>query len=126
MDFDFYPCGVDEKKPLLYLWQIEDAQGGVLYRYVGKANGGSKRPLTQYLRNVRNLQAGKPYRKGKPDAFREVHRKLADAAVRGYRLSLHLLENVAQIESIYDVESSAQRQYCTPPYCDLPANRSAK
>jgi hypothetical protein len=120
MNFGIYDCGVDQAKPLIYLWQIESRSGEVIYRYVGKASGGSNRPRKHYLRNVRNLLAGKPYRKNKPENYREVHRRLAEATQIGHKLILYLLENVEDVYAINQVERRAQVRYCTSPYCELP------
>ena len=62
MNFEFKPGGVDESKPLLYMWQVNDDDGLIVYRYVGKAQGGSARRRKHYRRNVNNYIAGKPYR----------------------------------------------------------------
>jgi hypothetical protein len=96
--------GVDQCRPLIYMWEIWAEDGTLLGRYVGKASKGSTRPLTQYKRNVANILAGKPYRKGKPDAFRRVHRMLAEAMRNGHRVRLSLLKNVEPHESINQVE----------------------
>jgi hypothetical protein len=118
--FDVFSCGVDETLPLIYLWQIESQSGEVTYRYVGKASGGSGRPRKHYQRNVLNLLAGKPYRKSKPEKYREVHIRLAEATKLGSNLSLYLLENVIDVSAINRVEKAAQIQYCTRPYSVLP------
>lgn len=76
MTFTTERNGVDETQPLIYLWTITYPDGRIS-RYVGKAVRGSKRPLTQYRRNLENLLAGRPYRKSKPDRFRTVHRAMA-------------------------------------------------
>jgi hypothetical protein len=120
MDFDVFTCGVDETKPLLYLWQIEDENGQVLYRYVGKSEHGARRPLTQYRRNVLNHLAGRPYRKGKPEAFRAVHLRMSDAVANGHRITLYLLQNVSDVAQIFSVERHEQEKFCSTPYCDLP------
>lgn len=120
MDFEVFTCGVDETKPLLYLWQIEDNSGQILYRYVGKSELGSNRPLTQYRRNVVNHLAGRPYRKGKPGAFREVHLRISEAVAKSQRITLYLLQNVSDVEQIFFAERIARVKYCSTPYCDLP------
>jgi|UPI0006ACE9C1 hypothetical protein len=123
MDFEVFDCGVDETKPLLYLWQIEDENGVVLYRYVGKSERGASRPLTQYRRNVANHLAGRPYRKGKPDAFRAVHLRMSDAVAKGHRITLYLLQNVGDVAQIFSAERTEQKKFCSTPYCDLPPAR---
>ncbi len=87
--------GVEQDKPLLYLWEVYDAcSGELLHSYVGKAKGGSKRPLKHYRRNVLNLLHGRPYRRGKLDQFRASHRALAEAILQGHQVVLTLLRNV--------------------------------
>ncbi|WP_408596641.1 hypothetical protein [Pseudomonas sp. PLMAX] len=120
MDFEVFTCGVDETKPLLYLWQIEDENGQVLYRYVGKSERGASRPLTQYRRNVVNHLAERPYRKGKPDAFRAVHLRMSDAVTKGHRITLYLLQNVSDVAQIFSAKRTEQEKFCSTPYCDLP------
>ncbi|MDR3429986.1 hypothetical protein [Silvimonas sp.] len=96
--------GVEQDKPLLYLWEIYDAYSGVLlHSYVGKAKGGSKRPLKHYRRNVLNLLHGRPYRRGKFDKFRASHRALAEAILLGHRIVLSFLRNV-ELDAINAVE----------------------
>ncbi|MDR3429263.1 MULTISPECIES: hypothetical protein [Silvimonas] len=105
MDFVFLSQNVDQTRPLLYLWEIIDLDTGkLLHSYVGKAKGGSSRPLKHYRRNVANLLANKPYRKGSPDGFRASHRALAQAVTTGHRIVLTLLYNV-DIEKINEAES---------------------
>jgi hypothetical protein len=86
------------------MWEIWAEDGTLLGRYVGKASRGSRRPLSHYKRNVMNILNGKPYRKGKPDGYRRVHRILAEAMSSGYRVRLSLLKNVEPNESINQVE----------------------
>ena len=84
MDFHLVTNGADESQPLLYQWEIHDAQTGELRgRYVGKARAGSERPRVHYARNVKRLLAGLPYRRNKPESFRAVHRALAEAVRAG-------------------------------------------
>ena len=47
MEFHLDANGTDGTRPLLYMWEIHDAQTGELRgRYVGKALRGSRRPET--------------------------------------------------------------------------------
>ncbi|MEP3329222.1 hypothetical protein [Sedimentitalea sp.] len=94
MDFEFDPNGADLDAPLIYLWVLHWPDGRQK-RYVGKAQGGARRPRRHYARNVRNLLAGRPYRKNKPDQFRAVHRAMADCIQTGGTMVLRILENVA-------------------------------
>lgn len=108
MDFRVLCNEVDETKPLLYMWEIHDARTGELRgRYIGKAGGGSRRPLRQYSRNVRRLLASLPYRKGKPEGFRRVHYALATAVEKGDRITLTLLRNIQPGEDINEAERIA-------------------
>ncbi|MCP9482717.1 hypothetical protein NNA36_12170 [Shimia sp. CNT1-13L.2] len=74
-------------EPGIYSWEIEGR--GV---YVGKYTRKS-RPLSEYNKNVRNLLNGKPYRRSKPDGFREIHRALAEAVTLERTIILKLVEN---------------------------------
>lgn len=105
---------VDPSLPLIYLWQVHDDTGRLVYAYVGKAKGGAGRPRTHYDRNVRNLLAGRPYRKGKPGEFRRVHRELAEAVRNGHVVTLTLLCNVGEGEDIDELERRMQALYDTP------------
>lgn len=107
--YSFETNGIDEGSPLIYCWEIDDGGGEIEYRYVGKSINGSHRPRTAYRLNVNRLLAGKPYRKGKPDGFRVVHRRLADATKNGHSITLRLLSNVAGGEDIFEQERYWQR-----------------
>lgn len=85
--------GVDPERPGIYEWRIEGV--GV---YIGQY-GRARRPRSEYKNNVSNILSGRPYRKGKPDGFRAIHRELAEAVRRGYHVTLTLLENVADKSS---------------------------
>lgn len=106
MQFTELPHTVNTAAPLIYMWEIHSISGDLVGRYVGKAKGGARRPRTHYGRNVRNILAGKPYRKGKPLQFRRVHVALADAVRAGHRVTLRLLCNVADCEDIDAVEQA--------------------
>lgn len=69
----------------IYLWTIGTAS------YVGKAKHISSRRW-EYMNNVRKIEAGLPYRKGRPDGFRAVHRALAEAKSAGQTIVWKLLE----------------------------------
>ncbi len=103
------PSDVNPTEALIYLWEISD-RGRVIYRYVGKAKEGAGRPLADYKRNVRNLLAGRSYRKGKKD-FRTVHRRLARAVRLGRTITLRFLCNVAPTENINGVERRYHDHY---------------
>jgi hypothetical protein len=97
--------GVDPSRALLYCWSIYDPDGGLRHRYIGKAEHGAHRPLTHYERNVRNLLGGLPYRKGKPDGYRRVHRRLADAVEWSWPIQLEYVCNVDDVTEIFAIEA---------------------
>ena len=110
MQFEIYDNGADWSKPLIYMWEIKSRTGCVMGLYVGKAKAGAKRPTTHYSRNVANILAGKPYRRGKPDGYRRVHHVLARAHRQGHSITLHFLCNVESPESINEVEKRCIRE----------------
>ena len=110
MQFEEIKGDVEPSRPLIYLWEIIDASGAVCCRYVGKASGGARRPRAHYRRNVNKLLHGKPYRKGKPDAFRAIHRRMAQAVQLGELLRLSFICNVAEGEDINQLERYWQEQ----------------
>ena len=101
--------GVDVKAPLIYMWEIANLDGQIIGRYVGKANGGEKRPRQHYSRNVDKLLKGLPYKKDRD--YRRVHVALADAVDAGHSISLHYLCNVPDDQNIFAVEMDYIRQY---------------
>jgi hypothetical protein len=109
--YEELPSTVDPGAALIYLWQVWTREGEIVYRYVGKAEGGASRPRDHYRRNVRNLLSGKPYRAGKPDEFRVVHRRLAEAMRNGERVTLTLLCNVSTGEDINEAERRLQKEH---------------
>jgi hypothetical protein len=80
--------GVDEARPGIYEWNIDGCG-----TYIGKYTHIS-RPVREYGKNVYNLLNGKAYRRSKPDAFRRIHRELAQAHRERRRIRLTILENV--------------------------------
>ncbi|WP_371767206.1 hypothetical protein [Massilia sp.] len=100
---------VDVAAPLIYMWEIHDLQGKLVGRYIGKANGGHKRPTQHYPRNVTKLCAGKPYKQGKN--YRRVHYGLSDAVKAGHRISLTYLCNVSKDQDIFKIESHYIKKY---------------
>jgi hypothetical protein len=84
--------GVDLARPGIYEWQI-DGVG----TYIGKYKHIS-RPTRAYAMNVARLLAGRPYRKGKPDQFRRIHRALAEAVRCRRHVILTILENSTPLE----------------------------
>lgn len=109
--YEFHSGGIDPHHALIYLWEVLGESDQVLYRYVGKAKNGDGRPIEHYRRNVLNLLRGQPYRKGKPDGYRAIHRRLAAAMVSGERVRLSFVCNVSNADDIDEVESSWQRHY---------------
>ena len=111
MRFEEGASDVDPSRPLIYLWEIVGSDGTVCCRYVGKASGGAHRPRTQYRRNVNNILQGRPYRKGKPDQFRAIHRRMAQAVQAAETLRLTLVCNVAPDQNINQLERFWQDHY---------------
>jgi hypothetical protein len=111
MRFEEGQSDVDPTRPLIYLWEIVGLDGVVCCSYVGKASGGANRPRTQYRRNVHNILNGRPYRKGKPDQFRVIHRRMAQAVRAGETVRLTLVCNVAPGENINQLERFWQVHY---------------
>lgn len=111
MRFEEGQSDVDPSQPLIYLWEISDPDGSVCCRYVGKASRGADRPRTQYRRNVNNILAGRPYRKGKPDQFRAIHRRMAQAVRAGETIRLTFVCNVAPGQNINELERFWQDHY---------------
>ncbi len=73
-----------ELGPVIYVWRMgEDI-------YVGKSKNGVARAVREYANNIRRLRAGEPYRKSKPDKWRAVHLRLAEAVASGERITLEL------------------------------------
>ncbi|OQS45770.1 hypothetical protein B0T49_20290 [Chromobacterium violaceum] len=104
MEYQVLKNAVNESAPLIYMWEIHTRHGVLVGRYVGKAKNGATRPLRHYQRNVRNLLDGKPYRKGNPEGYRKIHRALAEAALKGYLITLQYLCNVSEGENINEIE----------------------
>ena len=111
MRFEERQSDVDPSQPLIYPWEIISPDGSVCCRYVGKASRGANRPRTQYRRNVNNILAGRPYRKGKPDQFRAIHRRMAQAVKVGEAMRLTLICNVPRGEDINRLERFWQDHY---------------
>ena len=111
MEFAEIDGGADPAQPLIYMWEIIDDDGKTYCRYVGKASGGAHRPRTQYCRNVNNILQGRPYRKSKPDEFRAIHRRMADAVRSGHTIRLSFLCNVGATENINALERKWQQHY---------------
>jgi hypothetical protein len=85
---------VDPKKPLIYLWEIKDADGKVKGRYIGKSSSGYKRPKRDYRFNTNRLLQGKPYRPNRPNGYRKSHHALAEAVRSGHDVSLRFICNI--------------------------------
>ncbi|WP_182989469.1 MULTISPECIES: hypothetical protein [unclassified Massilia] len=109
MRYSVFAGHVDVKAPLIYMWEIHDLLGQLIGRYIGKANGGDRRPTQHYPRNVDKLRQGLPYRKGKN--YRRVHYALADAVKAEHAISLIYLCNVLDTVDIFKVESHYIEQY---------------
>jgi hypothetical protein len=79
--------GVNPMLPGLYEWRIEGVGC-----YIGQYTH-ARRPRREYGLNVGRILTKRPYRKSKPEGFRQIHRELANAAEAGTPISLTLLEN---------------------------------
>jgi hypothetical protein len=104
MHYDFRSDEVDERGPLIYMWEIRDPHGKLVGRYVGKAKAGANRPRTHYARNVANVLAHKPYRKSNPNGYRRIHLALALAQTSQSAITLTFLCNPKPGENINDAE----------------------
>lgn len=109
MHYGVPAASVDVKAPLIYMWEIHDLAGEIVGRYIGKANGGDKRPTQHYPRNVSKLLQGLSYKKDKN--YRRVHYALADAVLAGHSISLTYLCNVPETVDIFKVESHYINEY---------------
>lgn len=106
MDFIVVLNDVNQETPLIYMWEIHKPNGEIFGRYVGKSKD-SERPLKRYKMNVTNLLAGKPYHNiKKPEGYREIHKKLAEAVADNgnYSITLTFLCNVLNEQNINDIE----------------------
>jgi hypothetical protein len=110
-EFETRSGPVDMSRRLLYLWEVFDADGKVVYCYVGKSERGAGRPLSDYRRNVDNLLNHRPYRPKNPDGFRQVHKQLAEAARQKQKIRLTFLRNVLPEEDIFEAERQTQVEY---------------
>ncbi len=86
------PASIDLTKPGIYEWRIE--QSAV---YIGKSKRLRSR-IREYPNNVRKLIKGAPYRLAKPDGFREIHRFLHEASLKGSHARVTVLENCDESE----------------------------
>lgn len=73
--------------PGIYQWLLDG-----LPIYTGRALNPRTR-LAQYDRNVRRLREKAPYRRGNPDGFRDIHRRLFVAAAAGADIKFRVVEN---------------------------------
>jgi hypothetical protein len=105
VEFEIARGDIDPKLPLIYRWEVLDSTGRRVYCYVGKSKNGSLRAVNEYKNNLRKYFAGEPYRKGKPDGWRPVHLRLAEAVKNRERLVLTYLCNVQPHENINEVEA---------------------
>ena len=111
MQFEEVQGDVNASQPFIYLWEIIDRNGAVCCRYVGKTSRGAARPRTQYRRNVNNILTGRPYRKGKPDQFCAVHRRMAEAVKAGETMRLTFVCDVPLGADINHLERFWREHY---------------
>jgi len=109
MNYLLVAGNVDPNAPLIYMWEIRDQAGQLTGRYIGKANGGDKRPTRHYRANVNRLLSGYPYRNGK--SYRRVHVALANATGASHAITLSFLCNVPSGQNIFEVEARYIREY---------------
>ena len=108
---------LDERLPLIYQYEVEDVDLGVIARYIGKASGGASRPRNDYPNNVRRLLAGEHWHGNTSREYRTIHYCLATAVVRGRTIRATLIQNVP-LESIDASEGAARLergQFCRCP-----------
>ncbi|MBC7750410.1 MAG: hypothetical protein H7Z73_01640 [Candidatus Saccharibacteria bacterium] len=105
MEFKTVFNDVNQDLPLIYMWEIINLNGEVFGRYVGKSIK-ADRPLKRYKLNVINILNKKPYHnKSKPDGYRAIHKKLAEAHIDGsYSIILTFLCNVLGSQNINEIE----------------------
>jgi hypothetical protein len=94
---------VDLSRPGLYEWIIEGVGS-----YIGVFTSPS-RPFGEYSKNVTNLLNGKPYRKNKPESFRDIHYDLAEAFLLQKNITLRLLETISDRASRHSKEQELIR-----------------
>lgn len=94
------PDGLTLELPGIYTWTISGVGC-----YVGKYTRKS-RPLKEYNKNVDRLLNKQPYRPGKPDGFRKVHRALAQAVLQGRNIKLSIVAN-GQNSELIDLERAS-------------------
>ena len=96
-------------------WSAPDETGGVtslpgIYRfiideswtYIGRFTHAS-RPLEEYVKNVKKLMEGRPYRPQNPEGFRAVHKALFWAVTEQRSITLEIVEN-ARTEELNERE----------------------
>lgn len=110
---------VDDSVPLVYMWEIRNHRGEVIYRDVGRSLNGATRPREDYRRNVANLRDNLPYRASNPNGFRDVHRQMYQASLEGFPIRLYLLQNVAPEDDINELKRSIQALYLTEPFAPI-------
>jgi hypothetical protein len=97
-NFEYWPAGYDETKPLIYVWTV----GKELY--VGRSKNGAGRPLRHYRRNVNRLLSGCSYRKRNPDGWRRVHIAMAEVVRNEAILKLEIVANAEADQDIHELE----------------------
>lgn len=120
--------GVDVQLGLIYLWEV-GLPNGAIYRYVGQAGGGDKRPNKHYARKCERYYNGLSY-KGDDLIFREPHWQIGDAWACKRPITLTLLcnatdENINILEAhwqdVYELPRSTPRGRGRPsPYAGNP------
>lgn len=92
--------GADRSKPKLFEWCVD----GVCI-YIGQYTE-AERLRRDYELNLLRIWDGRPYRKQKPAAFRQIHHDLAKAILDGRKITLRIQEN----EPVKDERNRRKRE----------------
>ncbi|EOX4797018.1 hypothetical protein ACI2RL_004847, partial [Vibrio alginolyticus] len=99
-----YELDLTEGKGLVYFARVVDDVGNE-YRYVGQTKRG-KKPLNDYVNNVRRILSGLPRRTTKgQEKYRAVHLALAKATQNNWFYELKPIE-ITELTKLNDLESS--------------------
>ena len=114
-------CGSgDLDGPGIYQWFLD----GVAI-YTGQSRYLASR-LRQYQRNMTRIKGGLPYRRGNPDGFREIHRRLFQAVRQGVAPEFRIVEQ-CPIHLLNDRERHHQQlMVSTAPLQELQTRLSAE
>jgi hypothetical protein len=118
MTFELITNGRNEKRPLIYRWEIWNGEE-LVGLYVGKSKNGSKRPYLRYKHKVKKLLSGEGG--NTLTEFRRIHQALAVAVKKRYTLQLYFICNVEPYEDINLLERKWINHYknSIPDHCCL-------